>query len=90
MALSDPLNIINKIKPHDHYVLFYNTIESKRSFIYPYLTDGLLKDRAIVYICYEETPENFEKGLLFYIDTPIDELSNLLLIKRHDEWYFDF
>lgn len=89
MTKSEPITIINNMKIYDHYVLFYDTSENKRSFVYPYLADGLLKNRAVAYICYEESPESLREGLESYTESDKDELNDLLLIRRYDEWYIE-
>jgi len=51
MELSQEIsNFIEEIKTRDHLILFYDTEERKRSVLFPYLKDGLLNNKGVIYI----------------------------------------
>lgn len=87
---SELKTFLDEVKPSNHLLLFYDSLESKRHILYNYLKDGLGKGRGIVYICSEEKPEEIRRGLTAHgVDVEPNELSGNLLIRNFDEWYIE-
>ncbi len=79
-------NIIIGIQ-RDHLILFYDSEERKRSVLFPYLEDGLLKGKGIIYICSDETPKQIWEGFKAYSKLQPEEFSDKIQIWNYDEWY---
>jgi hypothetical protein len=80
-------SIIKEIQKKDHLILFYDSEERKRSVLFPYLEDGLLKDKGIIYICSDETPKQIWEGFKAYSKLQLEEFSDKIQIRNYDEWY---
>ena len=65
LELSKPIlaDFLKTIKPTHHYCLFYDSSESKHKVVYSYLADGINNSKGLIYICYDETKEEIQKGL---------------------------
>jgi hypothetical protein len=88
MELSQEIsNFIEEIKTRDHLILFYDTEERKRSVLFPYLKDGLLNNKGVIYICSDETPEQIREGLKTYVAIQPEEFTDKIKISTCEEWY---
>jgi hypothetical protein len=78
------------IEPYNHFILFYDTQESKRNILFRFLADGLKNGRGAVYICSDEGPEKVLKNMeSFGIDVETQAEAGMLLIRNFDEWYIE-
>jgi sugar-specific transcriptional regulator TrmB len=48
--------ILKRLRPRDHVILVYDSIESKQSTLFAYIQEGLLEGEAAVYVCCEQSP----------------------------------
>ena len=88
MPIPELHEYLKTIQPSHHICLFYDSIESKRKVIYPFLTDGLNNGKGIVYIYYEETPDQVRENLAKYgVDVEPNERSGNLKLLHSDDWY---
>jgi hypothetical protein len=91
MLISEELSTyIRAIKPANHIILFYDTLESKRKILASFLADGTEKGRGMICVCADETPDQVRNGLRangFDVDSA-EETGNLL-IRSYDGWYID-
>lgn len=88
MDVSVEINdFVRDIKLHDHLILFYDTIDAKRTVLYPFLKDGLSNNNGVLYICSDETPEQVREGFKTYLAGEFDSRSESIQIKNYDEWY---
>lgn len=55
--------IIDRVKPRDHLVLFYDSLEAKHNTLFSYLLKGLERNEAAAYVCAEETPDEIKKAM---------------------------
>ncbi len=61
---SEKINrIVNRLKPTDHVILVYDSIETKHDFLFSYVRTGLENNEAAVYVCSEENPEQIEEAM---------------------------
>jgi hypothetical protein len=91
MLVYDELaNFFNTIKPRHHIALFYDSEESKRKVIFPFLADGLNRGRGVVYVYSDETPEGIRRGLKAYgVDVEPNERAGNLIMPSYSEWYIE-
>lgn len=91
MLISKELEtFIQDIEPHNHFILFYDTPESKRNILFRFIADGLNNGKGAVYICSDEGPENVLKNMeSFGIDVETKVEAGMLLIRNFDEWYIE-
>ncbi len=91
MLISEEIfTYLHTIKPANHIILFYDTLESKRKILTSFLADGAEKGRGLIYICADETPDQVRSGLRandFDVDSA--EGTGSLLIRNYDQWYID-
>lgn len=91
MLISKELEtFIQEIKPCNHFILFYDTLESKRNILFRFIADGLKNGKGAVYICSDEGPEIVLKNMEFFgIDVESKAEAGMLLIRNFDEWYIE-
>ncbi len=58
--------ILNRLRPRDHVVLFYDSLMSKHNTLFAYIADGLNQDEAAAYICSEESPDEIKAAMFNY------------------------
>ena len=91
MLINEELSTyIRAIKPTNHIILFYDTIESKMKILTRFLAEGNAKGRGMIYVCADEPPFQVRKGLRangFDVDSA-DEAGNFQLIS-YERWYID-
>ena len=80
-------NFVRGIKSREHAIIFYDSEEAKRSILFPYLSDGLSKNKGVLYICSDESPEQIQDGLNTYLTGGLDVHSEKVQIKNYDQWY---
>lgn len=91
MVITKELSVFMRdMEPRNHVVLFYDTLESKRSILLNFIADGLENQKGIVYICSDESPEQIRNAMgAFGIDIGANEGAGRLLIHNYDEWYIE-
>ena len=78
------------MKPKDHVLLFYDTLETKHSVLFNFLSAGLSDGKGAVYVCSEESPEEIRNAMqLFGIDVRKNEEEGNLIILNYDECYIE-
>jgi hypothetical protein len=91
MLVYDELaNFFDTIKPRHHVALFYDSEESRRRVLFPFLADGLNRGRGVVYVYSDETPESIRRGLEAYgVDVEPNERAGNLIMPSYREWYIE-
>ena len=80
--------ILNRLRPRDHVVLFYDSLQSKYNTLFPYIADGLERGEAAAYVCSEESPDEIRAGMVNYgLDVKKFERSGALQISNYTEIY---
>lgn len=91
MLISKELeSFIHKFEPHNHLILFYDTLKNKYGILNLFVANGLKNGKGIVYICSDEGPEEVHRDLNsfgFDVETRVKE--GILLIRSFDEWYIE-
>lgn len=91
MLISKELeSFIHKFEPHNHLILFYDTLKNKYGILNLFVANGLKNGKGIVYICSDEGPEEVHRDLNsfgFDVETRVKE--GTLLIRSFDEWYIE-
>jgi hypothetical protein len=49
--------ILKRLRPRDHVILIYDSLESKQSTLFAYIQYGLIQGEAAMYVCCEQTPD---------------------------------
>jgi sugar-specific transcriptional regulator TrmB len=82
------LRSLKFLKPRDHVVLFYDSIDMKHEILFNYLKGGLDIGEAATYICTEETPEEILSGMReFGIDVDAYTKNGALKVISYSEFY---
>jgi len=82
------LRILKNLRPRDHVILFYESLEVKRNTLFSYIDRGLRKGEAGIYICSEESPEEIRNAMIDYgIDVKSHEKNGALNILSYTEMY---
>ena len=90
LVYEDLANFFDTFEPRHHVVLFYDSEESKRRVLFPFLADGLNRGRGVVYVYADETPEDIRRGLQAYgVDVEPNERAGNLIMPRYTEWYIE-
>ncbi|PNX50139.1 MAG: hypothetical protein BV458_13715 [Thermoplasmata archaeon M9B2D] len=80
--------ILNRLRPRDHVVLFYDSLQSKYNTLFPYIADGLNQGEAAAYVCSEESPDEIRAGMINYgLDVEKFEKSGALQIFNYTDIY---
>ncbi|NHJ12389.1 MAG: hypothetical protein EAX95_01880 [Candidatus Thorarchaeota archaeon] len=89
LSSSQKMNrIINRLKPRDHVILVYDSVEAKRRTLFYYVEQGLSRGEAAKYVCAEETPEEVRHFMKAYgIDVSKYEESGALSILDYSDLY---
>lgn len=83
-------SFIHEFKPHNHLILFYDTLKNKYEILYQFVANGLKNGKGTVYICSDEGPEEVRRVMdSFGIDVETKVEKGMLLIRRFDEWYIE-
>ena len=83
-------SFIHNMKPTNHIILFYDTIESKREILSTYIADGLKNEKGVVYVCSDESTDQVRLGLESNgIKVRENERSGRLFIKSYDPFYIE-
>lgn len=84
------VHFVNNMKPTDHVLFFYDTLEKKHNVLFNYLSAGLSDGKGAVYVCFEESPEQIRNAMkLFGIDVRRNEEEGNLIIRNYDEVYIE-
>ncbi|MGY5859973.1 MAG: MEDS domain-containing protein [Candidatus Thorarchaeota archaeon] len=82
------MRILKNLKPRDHVILFYESVEAKRNTLFSYINRGLIDGKAGAYICSEETPDEIRSAMNeFGIDVTHYEENGALHILHYTEVY---
>ena len=88
MIADELIYFVKNIKPTDHIILLYDTLENKRKVLFNFLGNGLRKRKGAVYICSEETPQKIRSEMTaFHVDVGRKEKEGTMIIRNYDEWY---
>jgi len=80
--------ILNRLKPRDHVVLIYDSLESKQNTLFAYIEDGLKRDEAATYVCCEESPDQIRVAMTNYgLDVKAYESRRALQIFNYTDIY---
>ncbi|MGD9380949.1 MAG: MEDS domain-containing protein [Candidatus Thorarchaeota archaeon] len=55
--------IVKHLRPRDHVILVYDSLEAKRNTLFSYLKYGLDKGEAVKYVCSEESPKEIRLAM---------------------------
>ena len=89
LSSSEKLNrILERLKPRDHVVFFYDSVEAKHNTLFDYINRGLVQSQAAAYVCSEETPGEIRKAMKEYgIDVESYERDGALSILNYTDVY---
>ncbi|MDH4212763.1 MAG: MEDS domain-containing protein [Candidatus Thorarchaeota archaeon] len=80
--------ILNRLRPRDHVVLFYDSLKTKHETLFAYIADGLDRDEAAAYVCSEESVAEIRDAMSNYgLDVKIHEDSGALQIFNYTDVY---
>ncbi|TFH07517.1 MAG: hypothetical protein E4H14_08305 [Candidatus Thorarchaeota archaeon] len=80
--------ILRDLKPRDHVILIYESIEAKRNTLFSYIDVGLRNREAVMYICSEESPEEIRTAMKkFGLDVEKYEEQGALKIIPYTDMY---
>ncbi len=83
-------SFIHKFEPHNHFILFYDTLKNKNDILHQFIANGLKNGKGTVYICSDEGPEEVRREMdSSGIDVEIKVEEGMLLIHNFDEWYIE-
>jgi sugar-specific transcriptional regulator TrmB len=60
------IRILNRLRPRDHVILFYDSPNSKHTTLFAYFEDGLNRGEAAAYVCSEESPDKIRNAMIDY------------------------
>jgi hypothetical protein len=90
LVYDDLTNFFDTIKPRHHIALFYDSEESRRKVIFPFLVEGLNRGHGVVYVYSDETPEGIRRGLEAYgVDVEPNERAGNLIMQDYRDWYIE-
>ena len=90
MDTREVIRFVKDMKPNDHAILFYDTLESKHTILFNFLSAGLDEEKGAFYVCSEEKPEQIRREMeAFGLDVKKFEKENALKIYNYDEWYIE-
>jgi sugar-specific transcriptional regulator TrmB len=55
--------IVKHLRPRDHVILMYDSLEGKRNTLFSYLRYGLENGEAVKYVCSEESPKDIRMAM---------------------------
>lgn len=58
--------IMDRVKPRDHLVLFYDSVKAKHNTLFSYIHKGLELNQAVAYVCAEETTDQVLEAMREY------------------------
>ena len=80
--------ILKNLKPKDHVILIYESLEAKRNTLFSYIHRGLKNGMAGIYICSEESPDEIKHAMVEYgIDVKVHEDKGALHVLPYTEMY---
>jgi hypothetical protein len=80
--------ILSTLKPREHVILVYNTLEAKRDALFRYIQSALENGEAARYVCSEETPNEIRRAMKdFGINVEENEESKALGILDYTDVY---
>ena len=83
-------SFIHEFKPHNHLILFYDTLKNKYEILYHFIANGLQHGKGTVYICSDEGPEEVSREMgSFGINVETKVKEGMLLIRNFNEWYIE-
>jgi len=86
---SEKINrMVNRLRPTDHVVLVYDSIETKHDFLFSYIRTGLENNEAAAYVCSEEDPNQIRETMKrFGIEVEKHERAGALTIIHYTDLY---
>ncbi|MGY5854924.1 MAG: MEDS domain-containing protein, partial [Candidatus Thorarchaeota archaeon] len=80
--------ILKDLKPREHVILVYNTLEAKRDTLFSYIQGALENGEAARYVCSEESTDSIRKAMVEYgIDVQENEATGALGILDYTDIY---
>ncbi|MGY5875402.1 MAG: MEDS domain-containing protein [Candidatus Thorarchaeota archaeon] len=80
--------ILKDLKPREHVILVYNTLEAKRDTLFSYIQGALENGEAARYVCSEESTDSIRKAMIEYgIDVQANEATGALGILDYTDIY---
>ncbi|MHA1903304.1 MAG: MEDS domain-containing protein [Candidatus Thorarchaeota archaeon] len=80
--------MLKTLKPRDHAILVYDSLDAKRNTLFNYINGALINDEAAVYVCSEETPDEIRTAMKqFGIEVEKHEDSGALEILDYTDVY---
>ncbi|MCW4045827.1 MAG: MEDS domain-containing protein [Candidatus Bathyarchaeota archaeon] len=82
------LEQVQKLKPTNHAILVYDSIDAKHQVLFTYLNTGLNNHEAVIYVASEETPADIRIAMKEHgIDVDKHEKTGALQILNYSEVY---
>ncbi|MFW9911399.1 MAG: MEDS domain-containing protein [Candidatus Thorarchaeota archaeon] len=80
--------IVKHLRPRDHVILMYDSLEGKRNTLFSYLRYGLENGEAVKYVCSEESPRDIRMAMQkFGIPVSEHEKTGALDIMNYTDIY---
>jgi sugar-specific transcriptional regulator TrmB len=80
--------ILNRLRPRDHVILFYDSPKSKYNTLFAYIRDGLNRGEAATYVCSEDSPDEIRAAMSDYgLDVQLYEERGALQIFGYTDIY---
>jgi hypothetical protein len=90
LVREEAIRFVESMKPTDHVIFFYDTVESKCRILFNFLDNGLANRKGAAYVCSEENPEQIRNRMeSFGIDIKETEKEGKLIIRNYDGWYIE-
>jgi hypothetical protein len=90
LVREEAIRFVESMKPTDHVIFFYDTIESKCRILFSFLDNGLASRKGAAYVCSEESLEQIRNRMESYgIDVKETEKEGKLIIRNYDGWYIE-
>jgi hypothetical protein len=90
LVREEAMRFVESMKPTDHVIFFYDTMESKYRILFDFLDNGLANRKGAAYVCSEESPEQIRSRMESYgIEVKETENEGKLIIRNYDGWYIE-
>ncbi len=90
LVREEAVHFVESMKPTDHVIFFYDTVESKCRILFGFLQNGLANSKGAAYVCSEESPEQIRSRMESYgIEVKETEKEGKLIIRNYDGWYIE-
>ena len=80
--------LASRLKPKDHLILVYDSLENKYNFLFRYIKQGLENNEVAAYVCSEENPNQIRDAMKqFGIEVEKYERTGALNILHYTDFY---